>query len=108
MNILESIQGASRLVSWYFKLTSIKRIQVNYTVLLFGVITMAYFNDKQHRENYTALSNRNDIINNSREEEQAKYTRQLEFYTNKFNHLLEIFINQKEGRQEITNKNNNE
>jgi len=101
-----SIYEASRIFTWYFTLTAIKRIQVNYVVLLIFVITISYLNDKQHRENYMALSNRNDIINNSREKEQAKYTLKLEFYTDKFNHLLEVLIHQREARQEIKAKTN--
>jgi hypothetical protein len=108
MSISENIQEVSKLFSWYLQLTYIKRIQVNYTILLFGVITMSYFNDKQHRENYTALSIRNDIINNSREREQAKYTHQLEFYTNKFNHLLEVSIRKNENKKDVMSKNNKE
>jgi hypothetical protein len=101
-----SLSEISKVFDWYFHLSQMKKIQVNYSLLLMLVITISYLNDKQHKENYIILSNRNDIINNSREEEQVKYTLKLEFYTDKFNHLLEILIHQREVRQEIMDKKN--
>ena len=50
------------------------------------------------------LSNRNDTINNSRTKEQEKYTTKLEYYTDKFNHLLEILIQQRKEREQLKNE----
>jgi hypothetical protein len=93
-----------KLFNWYFLLPALKRIQLNYIILIALIILISYKNDKQHRENYTVLSARNDTINNSRTKEQEKYTAKLEFYTDKFNHLLEILLQQKKEREQIKNE----
>lgn len=94
MKLMEFLKQIPGLFDWYFKLSALKRIQLNYIVLLFAVLTLFYFNDKLHRENFNALSLRIDTINNSRAKEQEKYTARLEFYTEKFNNLLEMLLRQ--------------
>lgn len=104
MNLLDYLKEIPNLFNWYFKLPLTKRISLNYIVLLATVMTMAYYNDKLHREHYTVLANRNDTINNSRTKEQEKYTAKLEFYTDKFNHLLELLIQQRKEREQLKNE----
>lgn len=97
-NALTEIRG---IFKWYFDLTSQKRIQVNYIMLLLTIGILSYYNDKQHKANYLALSNRIDNTNNSRSLEQANYTKKLEYYTDKFNHLLELLIKEGQERKKI-------
>jgi hypothetical protein len=104
MKILDFFREIPKLVDWYFLLPFVKRLQLNYIILIASIITISYYNDKQHRENYTMLSARNDTINNSRTKEQEKYTAKLEFYTDKFNHLLEILIQQRKEREQLKNE----
>jgi hypothetical protein len=95
MKLLEIFQQISKLFDWYFQLQPIKRIQLNYILLLALVLTAAYYNDKQHRDNYKNVVNRMDVVNDARSKEQAGYTKNLEFFTEKFNHLLEISYQEK-------------
>ena len=104
MKILDFFRELPKLFDWYFLLPVLKRIQLNYIVLIASVITLSYYNDKRHRDNYTVLSARNDTINNSRTKEQEKYTAKLEFYTDKFNHLLELLIQQRKEREQLRNE----
>jgi hypothetical protein len=104
MKILDYFREIPKLFDWYFLLSQLKRTQLNYIILIASIITISYYNDKQHRENYIVLSNRNDTINNSRTKEQEKYTAKLEFYTDKFNHLLEILIQQRKEREQLKNE----
>ena len=104
MKFLDYLREFPKLFDWYFLLPVLKRIQLNYIVLIASVITLSYYNDKRHRDNYSVLSNRNDIINNSRTKEQEKYTAKLEFYTDKFNHLLELLIQQRKEREQLRNE----
>lgn len=104
MKILDFFREIPKLFDWYFLLPQLKRIQLNYIVLITSVITLSYYNDKRHRNNYTVLSARNDTINNSRTKEQEKYTAKLEFYTDKFNNLLELLIQQRKEREQIKNE----
>lgn len=101
MKILDFFREIPKLFDWYFLLPALKRIQMNYIILIALIITLSYYNDKRHRDNYTVLSARNDTINNSRTKEQEKYTAKLEFYTDKFNHLLEILMQQKKEKEQI-------
>lgn len=101
MKVLDYLLEIPKLFNWYFLLPALKRIQLNYIILIASIILISYYNDKQHRDNYTVLSARNDTINNSRTKEQEKYTAKLEFYTDKFNHLLEILIHQRKEREQI-------
>jgi hypothetical protein len=101
MKYLDYILQFPKLFDWYFTLPAIKRIQLNYILLLTAVASLAYYNDKLHRENTIALSNRIDSTNAIRSQEQEKYTVKLEYYTDKFNHLLEILIEQKKEIKEI-------
>jgi len=93
---------------WYFSLDQLKRIQFNYIVIIAILISILYFNDSKHRENYIKLSDRYDIVNNNRYKEQEKYTASLRFYTNKFNNLLEKLIEQKERIEAIKEEKNKE
>lgn len=101
MKFLDFFRELPKLFDWYFLLPGLKRIQLNYIVLIATIIFLSYYNDKQHRENYTVLSNRNDTINNSRTKEQEKYTAKLEYYTDKFNHLLELLLQQRKEREQL-------
>lgn len=104
MKLLDFFREIPKLFDWYFLLPQLKRLQLNYIILIASIITISYYNDKQHRENYIVLSARNDTINNSRTKEQEKYTSKLEFYTDKFNHLLELLIQQRKEREQIKNE----
>jgi hypothetical protein len=104
MKFLDYLLRLPQIFDWYFKLPALKRIQLNYIVLLTFVVTLSYYNDQQHRANYTILSTRVDTINNARSKEQEKYTAGLEYYTDKLNHLLEILIKQKEEIKQIKNE----
>lgn len=101
MKLFEFLKQIPGLFDWYFKLSPLKRIQLNYIVLLFCVLTLFYFNDKFHRENLNSLSIRIDLINDSRAKEQEKYTARLEFYTEKFNNLLEMLLRQEKKIEAI-------
>ena len=101
MKFLDYILQFPKLFDWYFKLPALKRIQLNYIVVLTGVVIISYYNDQQHRDNYTVLSNRIDTINNARSQEQEKYTTGLRYYTDKFNYLLELLIKQREEIKQI-------
>lgn len=100
MKIVEYFQEIPKLFNWYFQLQAIKRVQLNYVILLIITTSLAYYNDKQHRENYTILSARMDTVNNSRTQEQEKYTSKLVYYTDKFNRLLEVLLEKKERQEE--------
>jgi hypothetical protein len=101
MKILYYLREISKLFDWYFLLPQIKRIQLNYIIILTIVITLTYFNDKRHSENYAILSSRIDSVNNNRAKEQEKYTAKLEYYTDKFNSLLVVLIQQKKEIKQI-------
>lgn len=101
MKFIDYLLQFTKIFDWYFNLPSLKRIQLNYITLLSGVILISYYNDQLHRKNYSDLSARIDIINNARSKEQEKYTAGLQYYTDKFNHLLELFIKQKEEIKQI-------
>lgn len=101
MKIFDYLAQIPNFFNWYFKLALIKRIQLNYITLLTIVISLAYYNDKRHRENYTILSIRVDATNASRAQEQKEYNANLRYYTDKFNHLLELLIQQKEQIKQI-------
>lgn len=102
MKFLDYFREIPKLFDWYFQLPQLKRIRLNNIAVIVFLILLSYYNDKLHRENYTVLSNRNDTINNSRTKEQEKYTAKLEFYTDKFNHLLELLIQQRKEREQLT------
>lgn len=104
MKYLDFLKELPKLFEWYFHLPALKRIQMNYIILLAIIISLSYYNDKQHRDNYTILSDRIDATNNNRSKEQEKYTAKLEYYTDKFNHLLELLIQQKKEREPLKNE----
>ena len=99
MKYLAYLREIPKLFNWYFTLSPLKRIQLNYIILLTIVLTVAYFNDQQHRENYTIVSNRIDSVNTARAKEQEQYSQKLVYYTEKFNNLLEILIKQNEPQK---------
>lgn len=101
MNLIEIFSAIPRLFDWYLAMPLIKRIQINYITLLALVIGFSYYNDKRHTDNYAVLSSRIDSINNSRAKEQEKYTAKLEYYTDKFNSLLVVLIQQKKEIKQI-------
>jgi hypothetical protein len=101
MTLSEFFEKFPKLADWYLGLAPVKRIQLNYIFILAITITLSYYNDKRHRENYTALSARIDVINDTRSKEQERYTAKLEFYTDKFNNLLEILIQQRQKIERI-------
>lgn len=101
MKILDYFKEIPKIFDWYFLLTPIKRIQLNYIVLLVILSFLTYKNDEQHKQNYILLSNRIDVVNNSRATEQEKYTKSLQYYTEKFNRLLEILLEQKREKEQL-------
>jgi hypothetical protein len=101
MKYLEFLQEIPKLFNWYFILPSLKRIQLNYIVLIAGILFISYCNDQKHRDINIRLYARIDLINSSRSKEQEKYTAKLEYYTDKFNHLLEVLIEQRKEREQI-------
>ena len=101
MKILEYFKEILKIFDWYFLLPPIKRIQLNYIALLFVISYLTYSNDSQHRENCILLTNRIDLVNNSRAAEQEKYTQSLQYYTEKFNRLLEILLEQKKENEQL-------
>ncbi|AGN89422.1 hypothetical protein LIT13_01250 [Flavobacterium psychrophilum] len=101
MKVLDYFRYIPRLFDWYFQLPQIKRIQLNYIVLLAVVIIAAYKNDECHRENSHSLSDRIDAVNDFRAKEQERYTQKLESYSDKFNHLLELLIQQKKEVEQL-------
>lgn len=101
MKLLDYFREIPKLFDWYFLMLPIKRIQMNYIIILSIVSTLAYYNDKRHNENYAILSARIDSVNNNRTKEQEKYTAKLEFYTDKFNNLLVVLIEQRKEIEQI-------
>lgn len=104
MKLLDYITQIPKLFDWYFKLSALKRIQLNYICILAAVVLLAYYNDKLHRENNAALAARIDTINDARSTEQEKYTASLRFYTDKFNALLEKLLQQNQEIKKIKNE----
>nr|WP_317631382.1 hypothetical protein [uncultured Flavobacterium sp.] len=98
MKIIEYLKAIPNFFDWYFRLAPIKRIQFNYIFLLALVLTLFYYNDAKHRENIAALTARIDAVNMDRVNESEKYTKQLEYYTDKFNTLLEMLIQKKQNK----------
>jgi hypothetical protein len=105
MMIKEWLSQIPIFFKWYFSLDQLKRIQLNYIFIIAMLILTIYFNDSKHRENYSKLSDRFDSVSNNRYKEQEKYTTKLEFYTDKFNNLLEKLIEQKQKIEEIKTEN---
>ena len=104
MKILDFFRELPKLFDWYFQLPQLKRIRLNNMAVLVFLIFLSYYNDKLHRENYTVLSNRNDISNDGRAKDQKEHNAKLEFYTDKFNHLLELLLQQEKERKQIKNE----
>lgn len=102
--LVEYFKEIEKLFDWYFHLTQIKRIQLNYIIVLVTLAYLAYKNDEQHRENYTTLSHRIDSVNNARTKEQREYIENLRYYTEKFSDLSKDFLQQRERVQQIKEK----
>lgn len=102
--LVEYFKEIEKLFDWYFHLTPIKRIQLNYIVILGFLAYLAYKNDEQHKENYIMLSLRIDSVNNARAKEQREYTENLKFFTEKFSDLSKELLYQKERVQQIKEK----
>jgi hypothetical protein len=97
-------KDVEKLFDWYFHLAPIKRIQLNYIIILVSLVYLTYENDKQHRENLSTLSSRIDTINNARSREQKEYSENLKFYITKYTDLLEKSLRQKEQIEKIKDK----
>lgn len=103
MKFIEFLKELPSVFDWYFKLHAIKRIQLNYIVLIFIIMSLTYFNDKLHRETIASLTLRIDTINDSRSADQEKYAARMEYYTEKFNGLLEILLIQEKRIERLKN-----
>lgn len=101
MKFFELFSAIPKLFDWYFGMDSLKRIQLNFITIIAIILTYIYYTQKAYAENITILSSRIDTINNSRTKEQEKYTAKLEFYTDKFNNLLEVLIEQRREIKQI-------
>lgn len=101
MKLLELFPALQKIFDWYFNMDNLKRIQMNYIIVLILLITYIYYSHQTYVANITILSTRIDTINNSRTQEQEKYTAKLEYYTDKFNNLLVILIEQRKELKEI-------
>lgn len=104
MKINEYIDKIPKLFDWYFQLVPTKRIQLNYIVIIAVIVSLAYKNDRRHQENSDLLSAKLDAINNERAKDQKEYAKNLEFYVEKFNHLLEMLILQEKEINKIKKK----
>jgi hypothetical protein len=102
--LVEYFKEIEKLFDWYFHLTQIKRIQLNYIIVLICLATLTYKNDEQHRKNYSILSARIDTITNARAKEQREYAKSLQLYFEKVTSLLEKSLKQKEELQQIKEK----
>lgn len=107
MTIREWLSQIPVFFKWYFSLDQLKRIQFNYLVIIAVLIATIYLNDARHRESYSELFNRTNNIIDNRYKEQEKYTAKLEFYTDKFNKLLEKLIEQRQKIEEIRTEKQN-
>lgn len=101
MKFLELLSAIPKLFDWYFNMDSLKRIQLNYITLIALILTYIYYTQQNYAENMAILSNRVDTTNNARAKEQEKYTAKLEFYTDKFNNLLVMVIDQRKEIKQI-------
>ena len=101
MKFLELLSAIPKIFDWYFGMDSIKRIQLNFIVVLTLLFTYIYYTNKAYAENITILTTRLDTVNNSRTKEQEKYTAKLEYYTDKFSELLLKIDKQKEELKQI-------
>lgn len=101
MKILELFSAIPKLFDWYLNMDTIKRFHINYITVIISLLTYFYYTNKNYAENTTLLTNRIDTINNSRTKEQEKYTAKLEFYTDKFNNLLVVLIEQRKEIKQI-------
>lgn len=95
MKIFDFLHKIRDFFDWYLGIPTVKRIQINYIAFIAIIITGAYYNDKQHRENYLALTARIDATNDSRSKEQEKYAQNLQYYTEKYSELYKEILNTK-------------
>lgn len=101
MKFLQYFDKIPQLFDWYFRLASLKRMNLNYIIIISIILAAGYYNDKRHNENNVVLINRIDSANNLRSQEQERYTVKLESYTDKFNGLLEKLIEQQKEVKQI-------
>ena len=101
MKFLDLLSAIPKLFDWYFNMDILKRIQMNYITIIVLILSYFYYSNQEHVETVNILSNRIDAINNSRSKEQEKYTAKLEYYTDKFNNLLVVLIEQKKELKQI-------
>lgn len=102
--LVEYLKEFQSLFDWYFQLTQIKRTHLNYWIVIAFFIYLAYKNDAQHRENYTALFVRIDAVNTARAKDQKEYAKSLQIYFDKVTSLLEKSLQQKEEIEQIKEK----
>ena len=93
--LIEFLGKAPQIIDWYFGLTPTRRMNLNYITIITVIVTASYYNDHKHNENYTAISNRIDAVNNLRSKEQERYTVKLESYADKFKDVFEKITLQK-------------
>lgn len=101
MKFLELFTLIPKLFDWYFNMENIRRVQLNFIVVLCLLFTYIYYTNKAYAENITILATRLDNANDSRAKEQEKYTTKLEYYTDKFSELLFKIEKQKEELKQI-------
>lgn len=101
MNLLDFFTAIPKLFDWYLAMPIIKRIQINYITIIALLIGYIYYTNQHHIAAEASLSARIDIINNSRSKEQEGYAAKLEYYTEKFNGLLVVLIEQNKELKQI-------
>jgi len=101
MKFLDLFNQIPRLYNWYSDLSPTKRKDFNYIILLIASWSILVYNDRQHRENNTILTDRIDSVNNLRSKDQERYTGNLEYYTNSFKSFSEQILKQKEEIKNI-------
>lgn len=99
--ILDLLSAIPKLFDWYFNMEAIRRVQLNFIVVLCIVFTYIYYTNKANAANITVLATRLDNANDSRAKEQEKYTAKLEYYTDKFSGLLDKIDKQKEELKQL-------
>lgn len=101
MKFLELFTLIPKIFDWYFNMENLRRVQLNFIVVLCLLFTYIYYTNKAYAENITILATRLDNSNDARAKEQEKYTAKLEYYTDKFSELLFKIDKQKEELKQI-------
>lgn len=97
-DVLELFTG---FFDYFRKLKPSERIHFSYMSLLIGSWFLMYLNDKRHCENTVLLSNRVELGDSLRSQDQKEYKKGLENYTDKFVRFSEIILQQKEKIEQI-------